>query len=497
MLVFIYWLNILNYIMQIHRVFDFLGPSGFIPNGLNYNFTSDLWDNNFFIDNDFITAFSKKYLQIAVYDCYLNIGDMCIKDHHINDLQYDDNTNTIGNPSDVYYYTIAPFGNLLVSTGDDFTYHQNKHTFDFISARAKENLKAKNFFLIFDYSSEGDIKPELFDNIHKTCDRLDINPSKILIITASANTTELYKNYYVKTNNPENLLKTTCYPWPIFAKSKETRDLLNDVSEMNFNGHTNINSITKTNDLLELKNREKKALMLNRRLRPHRLVILSLLQNDGLLNNTLSSFDMGEMLYTPDAGLDLVNGGGYDGNPYIEPQHYKNKMSTGFHNLTKIKKRVVDYDDLDSVWGFAFETKDIYEKTYFSIVAETLFYEMGTYISEKTLKPIAHLHPFVLVGRPGILKTLKNYGFKTFSDFWDESYDDIENNSDRIIKVYELIKTLITKSTEEWDEMMKQMFHILEYNRNHLLKYTDEYVADIYMKNLNKIINNNEEIHLL
>jgi hypothetical protein len=483
--------------MQIHRVFDFLGPNGFIPNGLNYNFTSDLWDNSFFIDNNYITAFSKKYLQIAVYDCYLNIGDMCIKDHHIDELRYNDDTNTIGDPSNTYYYTIAPFGNLLVSTGDDFTYHQNKHTFDFISSRAKEYLKSNNFYLIFDYSSEGDIKPDIFENIHKICEKHNINPSKVLTITASSNTTDLYMDYYVKKHNPQHLLKTTCYPWPIFAKSKETRDLLRGKLELNFNGHTNINSITDVRDLPKLKNREKKALMLNRRLRPHRLVILSLLQNDGLLNNTLTSFDMDEMLYTPDAGLDLVSGGGYDGNPYIEPQHYKNKMSTGFHNLTKIKKSVVDYDDLESVWGFAFETKDIYEKTYFSIVPETLFYEMGTYISEKTLKPIAHLHPFVMLGRPGILKKLKQMGFKTFSDFWDESYDEIENNSERIIKIYELIKSLILKSNEDWDEMMIRMYHTLEYNRNHLLKYNDKYVSNMYINNLNKIINQNQNIDLL
>jgi hypothetical protein len=482
---------------HIHRIFDFVGPSGFMPNGVNYNYTIDAWNRNFYIDNNFIEQFSKKYLQISVYDCFLNIGEYCTKDYHIDDIHYNEETNTIGNPIETYYYTISPFGNVLLCIGDDFTYHQNKHTFDFISVKARKYLKAKNFYLVFDYSSEGDIKPDIFYNIHNTCARLDINPSKVLIITASANTTELYKNYYVKENNPKDLLKTTCYPWPIFAKSKETRDLLRGQTEMHFNGYTNLNSITKTKDLFQLKNREKKALMLNRRLRPHRLIILSLLQNDGLLNDTLSSFDMEEMLYTPEAGLDLVSGGGYDGNPYIEPQHYKNKMSTGFRNLSKIKKRVVDYEDFQSIWGFAFETKDIYEKTYFSIVPETLFYETGTYISEKTLKPIAHLHPFILVGRPGILKTLKSYGFKTFDEFWDESYDDIENNSDRIIKIYELIKSLITKSNEEWDEMMKKMFHILEYNRNHLLKYTDKYVAEVYAKNLNKIINHNEEIHLL
>ena len=48
--------------MQINRVFDFIGPSGFIPNGVNYKYTSDMWDSNFYIDNIFIDEFNKKYL---------------------------------------------------------------------------------------------------------------------------------------------------------------------------------------------------------------------------------------------------------------------------------------------------------------------------------------------------------------------------------------------------------------------------------------------------
>jgi hypothetical protein len=196
-----------------------------------------------------------------------------------------------------------------------------------------------------------------------------------------------------------------------------------------------------------------------------------------------------KLLYTQDAGLDLVSGGGYDDKPYLTDYQTRVKMSTGFHGLTKIKKQIVDYDDIESVWGFAFETKKPYEETYFSIVPETLFYEAGNYISEKTLKPIAHLHPFVMLGRPHILKKLKKLGFKTFSDFWDESYDDIENNSDRIIAVYEIIKKLILVSNEEWDIMISKMAYILEHNRTHLMKFNDKLVPDIYVKNLNKIIN--------
>ena len=481
--------------MQLHRVFDFIGPTGFIPNGMNYNYTADLWDTSYTPNNVYIDNFAKKYLQVSVYDCHLNIGPNSIVDLHINDIHYSEESNLINQGKENYFYTITPFGNVLVATGQDFTYHQNKHVFDFISDKAKKYLKADNFYLIFDYSSEGDIKPEIFYNIHEACETHNIDPAKVIFITSAVNTTDLYNDYYVKEKKPTSKLKTTCYLWPIYAKGKETADLVKGRTELTFSGISNTNSITKLKDIVKLKNREKKCLILNRRLRPHRLILLSLLQSDKLLDDTLSSFDM-DLLYTKDAGLDLVMGGGYDGNPYIEDQQIKNKMSTGFRGLTKIKKRTVDYDDINSVWGFAFENKEPYEQTYFSVIPETLFYEAGNYISEKTLKPIAHLHPFVMLGRPHLIKKLKQLGFKTFSEFWDESYDDIENNSERILKIYEVVKSLVEKPNEEWDIMMQKLYPILEFNRLHLMKFNDKLIPNTYIKNLNKLING-ESVDLL
>ena len=482
--------------MKIIRVFDFFGPNGFIPNGINYNYTSDLWDNDFVIDGNYIDTFAKKYLQISVYDCNLNIGQLSIQDVHIHDIRQNLETNTVGNPEDLYYYTITPFGNVLVATGQDFTYHQNKHVFDFISERAKLYLKSKNFYLIFDYSSEGDIKPEIYYNIHQACERNEICPSKVIIITAATNTTQLYEDYYVKEINPPKKLITTSYVWPLYAKGKETENLVRGDTNLSFNGVTNKNSLTKVREFPTLKNREKKCLMLNRRLRPHRLIILSLLHYDKLLDDISASFDM-DLIYTADAGLDLVSGGGYNNEPYLKDVVTRAKMSTGYHGLNKLKKRTVDYDDINSVWGFAFESKEIYEKTYFSIVAETLFYEVGNYISEKTFKPIAHLHPFVIVGRPHTLKKLQQLGFKTFSDFWDESYDTIEDNSDRMVAVYSVIKKLIQLNNSGWDTIMEKLFYVLEYNRNHLMKFTDTNISNTYMKNLTKIVNNNADIDLV
>jgi ABC-type transporter MlaC component len=57
------------------------------------------------------------------------------------------------------------------------------------------------------------------------------------------------------------------------------------------------------------------------------------------------------------------------------------------------------------------------------IVLETLFDESRWHLTEKALRPIACGKPFMLVATAGSLKYLRSYGFETFSDLIDESYD--------------------------------------------------------------------------
>ena len=85
------------------------------------------------------------------------------------------------------------------------------------------------------------------------------------------------------------------------------------------------------------------------------------------------------------------------------------------------------------------EDMEYFDNSYFSVINETLFYGFDSssermlhhqlnaeyssvFISEKTFKCLAVKHPFIIFGRPGTIKGLKQLGFKTFSPFFDESY---------------------------------------------------------------------------
>jgi len=86
---------------------------------------------------------------------------------------------------------------------------------------------------------------------------------------------------------------------------------------------------------------------------------------------------------------------------------------------------------------------------------------------------MAVLHPFILVGHPYSLKKLKELGFKTFSPWIDESYDEIEDESIRMYRVLNEIDKLCSKSLDELHEMYIEMWPILEHNYKRLYNYYD------------------------
>ena len=75
------------------------------------------------------------------------------------------------------------------------------------------------------------------------------------------------------------------------------------------------------------------------------------------------------------------------------------------------------------------------------VVTETVYKGHKNHLTEKTFKPIVLQQPFIIVGNRGSLKYLKRYGFRTFSDAWDESYDDADDAT-RVKKIAALLAEL-------------------------------------------------------
>jgi hypothetical protein len=118
-------------------------------------------------------------------------------------------------------------------------------------------------------------------------------------------------------------------------------------------------------------------------------------------------------------------------------------------------------------------SSDMYNDVFCSIVNESSFLDITTYISDKTLTAIMNCIPFVIVGPPHALKTVQQMGFKTFHKYWDESYDNEFDHTKRIYKIFKVIDTIASFSKDELVKMQEDMQDILIYNKKHIKKCID------------------------
>jgi len=103
-----------------------------------------------------------------------------------------------------------------------------------------------------------------------------------------------------------------------------------------------------------------------------------------------------------------------------------------------------------------------FDDTYFSLTLESYYdHEKPIFKTEKMFKPLAFFHPVITIASPGYLKNLKNHGFETFENLFDESYDDIIDIKEKIAI---LKKNVYNFPYVPYDNITMQK---LEHNHNH------------------------------
>ena len=113
------------------------------------------------------------------------------------------------------------------------------------------------------------------------------------------------------------------------------------------------------------------------------------------------------------------------------------------------------------------------EKSAIHLVAETVFEDNKIHLTEKIFKPIVMCQPFIVYAGPGALSYLRSYGFRTFSDIWDESYDLETDHDKRRAMISLLVNDLCNLSDEEFRVILNKCRDILEHNRRHF--YSDDF----------------------
>jgi len=367
------------------------------------------------------------------------------------------------------FYLVEPRGGIkrILKSGFEFTRNMSETILQYI--------KKGKCFLIISSMSEGNLENDDLKKLHEVLDNKKIPPKQVIFIQSNYNLENQYKYVCDKYNIKDSInLITTQHKLETSVESY--KNLINE--NWNYNEYPQRPSINLWKDVEKIREgvRDYYYLSYNKTLRPDRVAFLSLLLKNNLIKKGLVSIGSEEYGSTgkqtwPDE-FDFIE------DNLGEIKEWSNKLKR-LQPLSVDGEPSVDsidegkYKELN-VCGYLYSEQ--FRRVYFMIVNEDVFNADSMFFSQTTYKPIVSLTPFIMFGSPYMMKNLREVqGFKTFSPWIDESYDEEENHEKRLYMIIDEIKRLCSIPRGEINEWYYEMKDILIYNQKHLLnvEYSD------------------------
>jgi len=414
---------------MLNLVFDKWSVDGYIPNGMDDNLVNYImftYQKDETIYNHMSNALEKTFGK--EFNIWNDLFGIILSKNLIECTPYDPNKKN-------WIYAIEPWGHLSYSCNlfVDERGGGYKNFFKNIPEKIKKDINDDNGKLVINYSHEGWVNNWLLKNLYLGIKNSGISTKNSILILNDFNLEEKVNKFIL-----ENGIDKESFP-----------KIINYSYYIPFSSFFFYNKYKKFDINKYFKNKTHKFLFLNRRLEVHKLkVLLSLYEN--IKTESIISYDKAlvsdDVLFEFTTNLELKNK--FDSIP---------------------DKIIADIENLNDVNGYKDENSELYEKSLFSIVTETNFYNENDFISEKIFKPLWHMQPFIVVGRPYMLKYLKELGFKTFDWLIDETYDTIEDNEERMKRIIFEIEKINKLDLTILTDIIQQNYNTLEHNRNVIL----------------------------
>jgi hypothetical protein len=305
-----------------------------------------------------------------------------------------------------------------------------------ISIHTFNGIRGRNGFLFLDLGNESILDDYILDTIHGYLKLKDIPLRKVILQTGNVNGEKYYKDYCFR-KQIERGMNISCLEYFEWLCSRLIVE----------HKKRNLDVLPKNIDFTKI---EKTFLCINRAHRWHRINLFILWHINGLIEDTY---------YTMSLKSNFPIGAGYD--EHIWRQTIDRNLIAKFE-LTEeyidtiqatLPLQIDEFVGASEMAGLYGAIDPYYQSSLISIVTETNFENNDIFNTEKIFKPMVHRHPFILVGPYKTLEHLKDMGYKTFSDFWDESYDDIKDPTERLLKIVEICKDI-----HLWDDAKKKQF---------------------------------------
>jgi len=121
-----------------------------------------------------------------------------------------------------------------------------------------------------------------------------------------------------------------------------------------------------------------------------------------------------------------------------------------------------------NTWGDAIVNPRVYIDSCFSVVTETIYDYPYTFRTEKIWKPMIMQHPFVVAANAGFYRDLHRAGFRTFGHLIDETFDSIDDPTERAEKVVAAVQDICYNGA---DSFMMASEDVCKYNYQHLREH--------------------------
>lgn len=187
--------------------------------------------------------------------------------------------------------------------------------------------------------------------------------------------------------------------------------------------------------------------------RLHRCALVLLLYQRNLLEYGHNSFNREPGTFSAEKAIEK-----FDGINFTNIEKFKNLLPL-----------IVDTADFQYCLAFhnIGAVVPYMQDSMFSVVTETTYFNnKPRFLTEKTFKPIALKQPFILATVPKTLEMLRNMGYKTFHPYIDESYDQEQDDSKRLVKIVDEIERLCNMTTSEIAFFKEKLLEIVNYNHD-------------------------------
>jgi hypothetical protein len=351
--------------------------------------------------------------------------------------------------------------NYLISTSvnhspDDWTGYNPKvkSLFYYLNEKYLDDLRNKRALLLIDQSFEGYQTDWLWDWFHNECNEYNISPDSVIYATGNLIADEVYKKWADERGITNRLFIVGYSHFEIDVAMSTWNRLWNGNALPDFDNHI---TYKKNNEI-------KTYSCLNKRIRPHRVWFYYYLRESGLIPKGLVSMNK----------FDFHNWN-------WEARELNNETVNNL--LEELPLLVYDKrnDELDDSFYIKRFNPEICLDSYISVVNEAQCGDSDNtvFISEKTFKPIATHHPFIIVGNRWSIKKMKELGYKTFDEYIDQSYDDLPTH-ERLQMIIESIRKI--DNIEDKNEWFMKLRDDVEHNYKNLISKITDRPPDAFTK---------------